>query len=188
MPEPEKPKPDVVQIGGVVVAIILIATFLVASWWVMTTANDPPLLADPAPTAPPVLVCPSPTASAATPSTRAGAGLSAGTPQASGTAGGVPTLVPGARPPDVGCNPGQVVYAPQYRGGFDPNARLMALLGIVVPLLTTIVGFYFGQRAGASTSEAEKQKLVTRIMSTDPSGQSPEVNDLKNQLRASGLV
>jgi hypothetical protein len=53
---------------------------------------------------------------------------------------------------------------PQYRGGYDRNARLLSVLAIVTPLLTTIVGFYFGQRAGeasgvAAKSEAEKNQV-----------------------------
>jgi hypothetical protein len=50
-------------------------------------------------------------------------------------------------------------YPQQYRGSFDPNARSLAILAIVSPLLTTVVGFYFGQRTG----EAGKAAVVSQV-------------------------
>jgi hypothetical protein len=50
-------------------------------------------------------------------------------------------------------------YPPQYRGSFDPNSRSLAVLAIVSPLLTTVVGFYFGQRTG----ELGKAAVVSKV-------------------------
>lgn len=47
---------------------------------------------------------------------------------------------------------------PQARAAYDPNTRLLGVLAIVSPLLTTVIGFYFGQRAGEATGEAAKSK------------------------------
>src|SRR5688572_10143812 len=54
-------------------------------------------------------------------------------------------------PPTLGSN-GEL--SPQYRGGYDPSIRLVNFLAIVSPLITTIVGFFFGQRAGAAGTRA----------------------------------
>jgi hypothetical protein len=58
----------------------------------------------------------------------------------------------------------------------------MALLGIVTPRLTTIVGFYFGQRAGAGAGEAEKQKVLAQVMAVDAQS-NRELSDLQQQLK-----
>ncbi|GAA2971456.1 hypothetical protein [Streptomyces enissocaesilis] len=76
----------------------------------------------------------------------------------------------------------------QHRGGYDPNARLLGVLAIVTPLLTTIVGFYFGQRVGEAQGEATKQKAQknqAQIISTLlERGQGSSVQALK----ARGLI
>jgi hypothetical protein len=82
--------------------------------------------------------------------------------------------------------PGANDYPPQYRGGFDENARLLALIAIVSPLLTTIVGFYFGQHAGeASARAAEAQASQKDVQIENIAKQNPNkpagafVDDLK---------
>ncbi|MGQ4358846.1 hypothetical protein [Streptomyces sp. SAS_272] len=90
-------------------ALGLLALFFGIAYYIAQTADTPPRLADPAPTAPPV-------------------------PKADGS------------------------LPPQYRASYDPNARLLGVLAIVSPLLTTIIGFYFGQRAGEATGEAAKSE------------------------------
>lgn len=48
---------------------------------------------------------------------------------------------------------------PQARGAYDPNTRVLALLAFVSPLLTTIIGFYFGKSTGEATGEAVKSEV-----------------------------
>ncbi|MEV3967696.1 hypothetical protein AB0K68_06085 [Streptomyces sp. NPDC050698] len=58
----------------------------------------------------------------------------------------------------------------QYRASYDPNARILGVLAIVTPLLTTIVGFYFGQRVGEASGEVatvesrKKQERIARVL------------------------
>ena len=88
----------------------------------------------------------------------------------------------GAPTSSVACDPTQAALAPQYRGAYDPHARLMALIAVLGPLLTTIVAFYFGQRAGAGQGEAEKQKVVSQVLATDAT-QPKQVTDLQERLK-----
>lgn len=193
-------------VGGVVVAVLLFVTFLAASTAVMLTVNDPPLLADPAPTDPPSLLCPVPSPTPSGALTTGGTSTDGGTatPEVTSTAETTSPSTNGTTAADqstpspsspalgpssaVSCAPDQVVLAPQYRGSYDPNTRLMALVAVVVPLLTTIVAFYFGQRAGAGEGEAEKMKVVAQVMATDPDNASPQVTSLKEQLKKANLA
>jgi hypothetical protein len=198
--------PNALTIGGVVVAALLIATFLSASWWVMVTANDPPLLADPAPTDPPALICGKRSSGTTQSSTSSGNSAPSGittngaipgsttgkTSMTSATgssdaAGATASPVANPEAAAVTCSAGEVAYAPQFRGGYDPHTRLMALLAVVVPLLTTIVAFYFGQRAGAGAGEAEKHKIMAQVMGAD-SQNSPELADLQRRIREANRI
>ncbi|HWG94598.1 MAG TPA: hypothetical protein VNU66_10275 [Mycobacteriales bacterium] len=117
----------------------LLLLFVYVAWATVRTADVPPRLADPAPTAAPV---------------------------------------PG---PDG-------AYPEQLRGGYDPNARLVGLLALVSPLLTTIVGFYFGQRAGgaqADAADAEKEQALRAV--TQLAQQAPG-DDFLHELQARGLA
>ena len=175
---------DPIKIGGIIVASALALIFLFAAASVLVNANEPPLLADPAPSSPPVLLCPSASAPASTSQASptgqksAGApksapGVTSGTPTGTGTtpatpaAGSTSATGQGATL-STSCAPGQAYYAPQYRGAYDPHTRIMALLAVVVPLITTIVAFFFGQRAGAGAAEAEKQKIRAQVLATPP--------------------
>ncbi len=87
----------------------------------------------------------------------------------------VPSLAPGTKD-----------YPPQYRGGFDENARLLALIAIVSPLLTTIVGFYFGHQVGDAKARAaqaqatERDAQIENIANKNPTKSAPDfVQDLK---------
>jgi hypothetical protein len=95
----------------------------------------------------------------------------------------VPTTAPTPNP--------EREYPPQYRGGYDENARLLGLLAIVSPLLTTIVGFYFGQHAGQASgraAQAESEQRESEIAKfTAEAGDMP-ANDLLKELRSRGLV
>ncbi|WP_374971184.1 hypothetical protein [Terrabacter sp. BE26] len=187
---------DPLTTGGYVVAGVLLLTFLIASFSVMSTVNSPPLLADPAPTGPPAVICPWPGSSSSGSSTPAAVGspatgardpsLAGSTDGAAGiTAGGTTGTSSGASAESalsVACQPGEVVYAPQLRGSYDPSTRLMALLGIVVPLLSTIVAFFFGQRAGQAAGEAETQRIVTRVAGAS----SSELSEIQQFLRKGG--
>lgn len=62
----------------------------------------------------------------------------------------------------VNCQNGKLKEVKQQRGAYDPNAREMALLAIVAPLITTIFGFLFGARAGAGEAGAQKAELETQ--------------------------
>lgn len=57
------------------------------------------------------------------------------------------------------------VLEPQHRGAFDANARLLALLAVVSPLVTTVVGFYFGQRTGEARAEVAETRS-TAVLDT----------------------
>ena len=65
-------------------------------------------------------------------------------------------------------------FPPQFRGSFDPNARGLAVLAIVSPLLTTVVGFYFGQRSGEAGKDAvvagaaADKAVIKTTLSTEP--------------------
>lgn len=193
MAEPAKSGEEMLKWGGLVVAAVLFVTFMVASFTIATGANDPPLLADPAPTTPPTLLCPASTLRATAPSppsqsvSTTGRTLTPGAtttmnptgintvPFPASTSSSTPAAV-------VTCAAGEVTFAPQYRGGYDPNTRLMALLGIVVPLLTTIVAFYFGHKAGAGAGEAEKQKVMAQVQEIDARGNT-ELTELQQRLK-----
>lgn len=45
----------------------------------------------------------------------------------------------------------------QLRGPYDPFDRFVVIVGLVSPLLTTVVGFYFGARTGGAGREAAEQ-------------------------------
>ncbi|WNZ11496.1 hypothetical protein [Streptomyces sp. 11x1] len=68
--------------------------------------------------------------------------------------------------PTVAPTPSGGNLPPQARGGYDPNARLIAVLAIVSPLLTAIVAFFFGQRAGQATGEAVAKTEVVRTQAS----------------------
>jgi hypothetical protein len=44
--------------------------------------------------------------------------------------------------------------------GYDAFARIIQVIGLVTPVLTTILGFYFGVRAGAGGREAAETRAV----------------------------
>jgi hypothetical protein len=80
-------------------------------------------------------------------------------------------------------------YPPQYRGSFDPNARSLAVLAVVSPLLTTVVGFYFGQRTGeagkaavVSQAEADKADIKQTLIS------EPDSNKVLEDLHSRGVL
>jgi uncharacterized protein HemX len=89
--------------------------------------------------------------------------------------------------------PGGEDYPPQYRGGYDPNARLLALLAIVSPLLTTIVGFYFGQRAGEASSravqaQAEQEKSQIASVAATMAQRNASASQVLDELAGRGLI
>jgi hypothetical protein len=95
-----------------------------------------------------------------------------------------PSLAPGAKD-----------YPPQYRGGFDGNARLLALIAIVSPLLTTIVGFYFGHQVGDAKARAvqaqasERDAQIENIANQNPTKSAPDfVQDLKTHGVLKGIT
>ena len=90
--------------------------------------------------------------------------------------------------------PGTKDYPPQYRGGFDENARLLTLIAIVSPLLTTIVGFYFGHQVGdakvrAVQAQANESYAQIERIGMQSKGTAPEfVNDLKTHGFLKGIT
>jgi len=62
----------------------------------------------------------------------------------------------------VVCPSGELQYPRQARGAFDPNERLIGLLAVVGPLITTVVGFFFGARAGSSEGREQAAKARAR--------------------------
>lgn len=136
------------------VAVLLLGLFIFVAIVTLVKADNPPLLGDVAPTGPPQLICPRSSLTPPAPSPSRPAPT--GTPGATGQ----PTSSPGQTssiPPGVTCEPGQLEYAPQYRSGFDESARLTGLLAVVAPLVTTVVAFYFGHKAGEGAGQAAGQ-------------------------------
>jgi len=91
-----------------------------------------------------------------------------------------PTLAPGAKD-----------YPPQYRGGFDEDARLLGLIAIVSPLLTTIVGFYFGQHVGEANARAVQAQAKERDARIENfANENPEKNakDFVADLKTQGVI
>jgi hypothetical protein len=185
---------------GPLVALILLLVFVAAAIGVVVTVMRPPILADPAPAAPPILICStSPTSVTAPPGDQAQGTVGTGNAVDDADRTAAPTAdvpIEGAdvsaatSSPAVGvatvaCDADDLVLSPQHRGAYDPNARLTALLAVITPLLTTIVAFYFGQRAGAGEGEAAKQKIVASVMASDPNNPKG-MTDLQQKLKERG--
>jgi hypothetical protein len=81
-------------------------------------------------------------------------------------------------------------YPPQLRGGYDPDARFLGILAIVTPLLTTIVGFYFGTRAGAGPAEAqvERAKAATTSAVNQAAAAGRSAAEVKDSLMGQNLI
>lgn len=174
---PGRKRPEFLTVLGIVVGGVLLLGFLITSVGVLRTVNDPPLLADPAPDAPPTLVCAIPVDQ----TTTDGAGATEGAQSEDGAAATAGAATPGAI---ATCPEDQVRLVPQYRGSYDPNARLMGLLAVIMPLLTTIVAFYFGQRAGAGEGAAAKE-IAQQFMTVQSEQQ---LTDLQQRLRSQGKL
>ncbi|MFE1885942.1 hypothetical protein [Streptomyces diastatochromogenes] len=91
--------------------------------------------------------------------------------------------------PSVQPTPGKGGKLPQqYRAAYDPNARLLGVLAIVTPLLTTIVGFYFGQRTGdahvavARSESRGKEERIARVLAESDNKEALQL------LRSQGLI
>lgn len=159
--------PSATGVVSVLVAGGLLMVFMVTVAYALTKTLDPPLQADPAPDAPPQLIC-----------VRTGAPTGTVTPTATGTPTASAARTPsqrrspasreqgqrertraaspsGSQVLTVECPGGEIQFAPQTRGAYDPAERLIGLLAIVVPLITTIVAFFFGARAGAGEGRSE---------------------------------
>ena len=155
-------------------------------------ANDPPLQADPAPTSPPVLYCgavpmtPAPASSAAT---SLGTTTSPATTTSTTAPNGPTTSRPSAPTEDLpGCE-SMPTYGPQLRGAFDPDARMTELLSIVVPLITTIVAFFFGQHAGASQAQgAIKDKNAMEQAIRDHAGRKESAQTVMDLMTKQGVM
>lgn len=156
MAETEQTLPKSLTWGGAFVAALLLLLMLFAGFKMIFGVNDPPLQADPAPTSPPILYC----GSTARPITGSTATTTASSTSVPPTTTSAPSTTPPPNSPApaataaasaAGCS--GVTYSPQLRGAYDPDARMVGLLSIVVPLITTIVAFFFGQHAGASQAQ-----------------------------------
>jgi hypothetical protein len=82
-------------------------------------------------------------------------------------------------------------FAPQYRGAYDQNARIFDLITLTLPLLTTILGFYFGNRIGsaekgAALAEAGQQvaEIKTKVQAAAVDGNA-DVASLVQDLESS---
>jgi hypothetical protein len=56
---------------------------------------------------------------------------------------------------------------PQARGAYNPSANYLAIIAVVAPLLTTVIGFYFGSRSGAQAREAADARAASAQRQTD---------------------
>lgn len=100
--------------SGVLLAIAITAVYIYAIIGALTTAGEPPLLADQVPTQ----VVPNPASDS------------------------------------------------QLRGAVDKHKNMLNVIAIISPLVTTVVGFYFGHRAGAAGKEAEKSRAALETTHT----------------------
>jgi len=103
------------KVGGVLLLVVLVGVFAFTAVELVRYADEPPRLADVAPTAAP-------------------------------TAGETAAEL-----------------EPQRRGAYDPTTRLLGVLAVVTPLVTTMVAYYFGQEKGAAQAGAavrEKQEAI----------------------------
>lgn len=177
----EKQYTWVFPVLGAFVGIAVVGVFVWITLGSAITANEPPRQADIAPTSQPMLLCePAASTSSATSSPTVSPGAEAPNNEA--------TSSPDATQQVLECSADQAAYAPQYRGSFDPNARYLALLAIVTPLLTTLVAFYFGEKAGAAKGQAEAagaatkaRTLVRRAVRVDPNN-TAEVDRILGEL------
>lgn len=107
------------------------------------------------------------------------------------TSGQAPRLADIAPTTSPSLTPGAKDYPPQYRGGFDENARLLVLIAIVSPLLTTIVGFYFGQHAGeasARATEAQARQKDAQIENIAMQNPGKPAGDFVQDLKTHGVL
>jgi len=79
------------------------------------------------------------------------------------------------------------------RGANDANVKQMALIALVAPLVTTVVGFLFGARAGAgeagartARSETKRAQIEGEIKSQAARG--GDAQTLIQDLRNKGLI
>jgi hypothetical protein len=131
--------PTFEQVMTGIVGTALLLLFGAVAVAVVFAVDDPPLLGDVAPSTAPELICRQPTPTMGSP-----------------PPGGQNPPTSASPKPIVPCAPNEIAYAPQFRGSYDSTARLTALIAIVAPLVTSIVSFYFGHRAGASEGRAAK--------------------------------
>ncbi|MEU5340380.1 hypothetical protein AB0H18_05995 [Streptomyces sp. NPDC020766] len=135
-------KPKVPKCGGVIsglLAVGLLGVFIALAVYVAITVDNPPRLADVAPT-----IAPSPSPDGSLPA--------------------------------------------QHRGGFDPNTRLLGVIAIVAPLLTTIVGFFFGQRVGQAQGETATQEAQTNQAQIARALYKRQQPDIVEALKSQGLI
>lgn len=151
---------------GNTIALGLLILFGCGVIWTLSRTLAPPLLAD---EAPPIPICVTTQAPAATGKTTPGAATKS--PSGNKTSKGkestqnrkVNTKQAKSRPATtttpsmtrIYCPGGKLEYPSQARGAYDPNQRFIGLLAIVGPLITTVVGFFFGAKAGASGGRAQ---------------------------------
>jgi hypothetical protein len=161
--------------GGGFVAFLLLALMLVAAGQMILGVNDPPLQSDPAPTTSPVLYC---DGVAVTPTA-----VSTTTTGPNAPASGTSTSSTGGR-----CQ-GTLAYGPQLRGAYDPDARLTGLMSIVVPLITTIVAFFFGQHAGMSQAQGaiKDKNAMDQAIRTEANGAN-SAQAVMSQLVSQGVM
>jgi hypothetical protein len=169
-------KPTFEQVMTGVVGGVLLAAFLAVVVVQLVVVKQPPRVADVAPSVPPQLICPAqpppgdsvPPASTTESPKQSPTAIP--TPGASPTSSTSAPLLPAASPTVVvTCAANEVTYTPQFRGSFDPAGRLTALLAIVAPLVTSIVAFYFGQKAGSSDGRAATAEANAAIVQAQQS-------------------
>lgn len=141
---------------GIIVGLSVVVVFVYVAIGAANSSNEPPRQADVAPNAQPRVLC-EPAVSTGSPTSSDTASAGAGTTDSA-------TSTPSASTEQLECSRDQASYAPQYRGSYDSNARYLTLLAIVAPLLTTLVAFYFGEKAGAAKGEAESRSVAGRAV------------------------
>lgn len=78
----------------------------------------------------------------------------------------------------------------QARGAVDQHKNMIGVIAVISPLVTTIVGFYFGARVGAAGKEAAETKTALETThAIQQSSMTPEIKEnLITELRTKGLI
>lgn len=184
---------------SVILMSVVLAVFAATVAFALYQLLEPPKLADAPNTEIPNLYCVmqdnslvqiSSTPSSAAPSSSSA--RSSAPSSASPTA--EPTVAPSSLSSDSShsaiqiCPAGtiRIESAPQGRGAFDPAARVTSILAVIMPLVTSFVAFYYGQKAGSESANSANSAETNRaaVEALKKIDNSEETSDLSAEQKA----